>query len=384
MSIPAALRYKMARKSSCKKNSPKKTKKRPSKKISLKLQLLKVFAGLGVLLLLVVVAGFSVHYLLLRKQNIKPSFVTEETIPSKLVLPQKQVQEKNMTPKPEKSKTPPKTEVKTAKIAPYKKPTVYEIFPEKDLPPPKVKEVPTKVAAIPPTKAPLKERTKVSLKERPKVAIIIDDLGYDPYIAKKFVELEPKLTFSVIPHTPFQKKVAETVRKNGGELMLHIPMEPNEYPNIDPGPGVLLTSMEPDQLIAQLKINLDTISDARGINGHMGSKLTANSEQMYQIFTILKQRNLYFVDSLTTSDSVCKPSATLLKLPFAQRDVFIDHFLDPDFMRKQVHRLIKTAKENGEAIGIAHPHKATLEILRQLLPEIKKQVDLVPASQLVK
>jgi polysaccharide deacetylase 2 family uncharacterized protein YibQ len=374
----------MARKSACKKNSPKKSKKRPSKKISIKLQLLKVFAGLGVLLLLVVAAGFSVHYMLVRKQNVKPSFVTEETKPSQPVLPQKKLQEKNITQKPEKSKTPSRAEVKTAKIPPSEKPTVYEIFPEKDLPPPKVKEVPPEVAAIPPTKAPLKERTKVTIKGRPKVAIIIDDLGYDPYIAKKFAELEPKLTFSVIPHTPFQKKVAEIVRLNGGELMLHVPMEPNEYPDIDPGPGALLTSMEPDQLIAQLKINLDTISDIRGINGHMGSKLTASSEQMYQIFTILKQRKLYFVDSFTTPDSVCKPSATLLKLPFAQRDVFIDHFLEPEFMRKQVHRLIKTAKKNGEAIGIAHPHKATLEIMKELMPEIKKQVDLVPASQLVK
>jgi uncharacterized protein len=102
----------------------------------------------------------------------------------------------------------------------------------------------------------------------------------------------------------------------------------------------------------------------KGINGHMGSKLTANSEKMYQIFTILKQRNLYFVDSLTTTaDSVCKPSSTLLKVPFAQRDILSIIFWNPNLC-KQVHRLIKTAKKNGEAIGIAHPYKITFEILR--------------------
>jgi uncharacterized protein len=377
----------MVRKSSSKKNSPKKTKKRSSKKKSLKIQLLKVFAGLGVLLFLVVAAGFSVHYLLLRKQNVKPIQVTEKMQPTEPAAQQKNPEKNNVEQVQQQKKKPPETQIIAAKISPSKKPTVNEIFPGNDLSPKKVEKkvekIPVKVAAIPPKVAAIPP-TAIPLKERPKVAIIIDDLGYDHYIAKKFVELEPKLTFSVIPHTPFQKKVAETVRKNGGELMLHIPMEPNEYPDIDPGPGALLTSMEPDQLIAQLKLNLDTISDAKGINGHMGSKLTANSEQMYQILTILKQRNLYFVDSLTTSDSVCKPSAMLLKVPFAQRDVFIDHFLEPEFMQKQVHRLIKTAKMNGEAIGIAHPHKATLEILEQLLPEIKKQVDLVPASHLVK
>jgi uncharacterized protein len=54
--------------------------------------------------------------------------------------------------------------------------------------------------------------------------------------------------------------------------MLHMPMEPNEYPDINPGPGVLLTTMEPDQLIAQLKINLETISDAKGHQWPYGFK----------------------------------------------------------------------------------------------------------------
>ncbi len=379
----------MARKTACKKNVAKKPRKRSPKKISLKIQLLKAVAGLGVLLVLVVAAGLSLHYFLLRKHHEKPIVTATE----KMAVPgptmdktpfSKNFVEPNTEPKIEKKITPPAKEIKTAKIPPSQKPEVYEIFPEKELLPEKVKPTPPKVAAIPPTKVPLKERTKIPLKERPKVAIIIDDLGYDPDIARKFAELDPNFTFSVIPHTPFQKKVAETVRKKGGELMIHMPMEPNEYPDINPGPGALLTDMDPDQLIAQLKTNLDTISDAKGMNGHMGSKFTAKSEQMYQVFTVLKKRNLYFVDSLTTPDSVCKASANLFKVPFAQRDVFIDHFQEPEFIRNQIHRLIQTAKKNGEAIGIAHPHKATLDVLEELMPEIKKNVRLVPASQLVR
>jgi uncharacterized protein len=371
----------MARKSVTKKISPKKSKKRTPRKISLKLQLLKVWAGLCVLLVLVVAAGASVHYLLLRKQNVKPFLVTEIIQPTEPV-PHK---ERTLNNKIESRKNIPlsEPEIKTAEIPPFQKPRDYEILPEKDISPPKVAAIPPKVASIPPKLTTIPPPV-ISKKTLPKIAIIIDDLGYDPNIAKKLVELEPNLTFSIIPHTPFQKKVAEIIRKNGGEIMLHIPMEPIGYPKIDPGPGVLLTSMEPDQLIAQLKENLDTISDARGINGHMGSKLTANSERMYQVFTVLKQRNLYFVDSLTTPDSICKPSANLLKVPFAQRDVFIDHFQDPEFIRKQISYLIQKAKKNGESIGIAHPYKTTFEILEQLMPEIKKQVDVVPVSQLLK
>lgn len=336
------------------------------------------------LLLLVIAAGFSLNYMLLRKQNVKPFDVTEKLKPVTPAL-QKEIAKKRAVGQKPKDKLPSsQTKMITAKIPQSEKTMIYEILPEKELKPQKYKKISPKVASIPPIGVPSKEPAKVTVKKRPKVAIIIDDIGYDPFIAKKFLELEPKLTFSIIPHTPFQKKVSEMVRNKGGELMLHIPMEPNEYPSIDPGPGALLTSMEPDQLIAQLENNLDTVSDVRGINGHMGSKLTANSEQMHQVFTVLKKRNLYFVDSLTTPDSVCEPSAAMLKVPFAQRDIFIDHSLEPEFMRNQMRRLIKSAIKHGEAIGIGHPHKETLKILEQMLPEMRRQVDLVFVSELVK
>ena len=122
----------------------------------------------------------------------------------------------------------------------------------------------------------------------------------------------------------------------------------------------------------------------KGVNNHMGSKMTASSTQIYQIFSILKKRNLFFIDRRTTSESLCKPSARLLQLPFAQRDVFIDHFQKTDFIRKQIKLLIRIADKHGEAIGIAHPHIITYNILRELLPELQKKVQLVPASQLVR
>lgn len=347
-----------------KKKPPKKQKKRTVKKFSLKTQLLKICAGLFILLILVISAGFALNHLLIVKEKTNPVIVETTKSTQKAAISSLQP-----NPVPEKKVSLPETSIKTAKVPEFKKPLVYEIFPEEDnyLPRPRLKPP---IADLP--------------KDRPKVAIIIDDLGYDPNMAKHFVELDPKFTFSILPHSPYQKKTTDIIRKKGGELMLHLPMEPNEYPHINPGPGALLSIMEPDQLIAQLNKNLDTISDARGVNNHMGSKLTANSEQMYQVFSVLKGKNLYFVDSLTTAESVCKPSAKLFEVPFAQRDIFIDHFLEPEFMRMQILRLIKHAKTHGKAIGIAHPHKETLEILKQHLPELKKQVEIVPASHLVR
>ena len=287
---------------------------------------MRAFTGLGVLIILVIIAGVFARHLFLRKSPIEPVV------------------------KPRATKTPR-----------------FEIYPEKEVPP--HKPIPKPVPAIP--------------KKLPKIAIIIDDIGYDKEIVEKFLGLDAVFTFSILPYSPFQKSIARHVHSKGFNVMLHLPMEPNEYPMVNPGPGTLLTSMSPDQLINQLDRNLDSVPFIRGVNNHMGSKMTTVSTQLYQIFSVLKKRKLFFIDSRTTTETLCKPSAQLLQVPFAQKDVFLDHIQKPDFIRKQIYRLIHIANSHGEAIGIAHPHDVTYHVIREVLPELKKKAILVHASDVV-
>jgi polysaccharide deacetylase 2 family uncharacterized protein YibQ len=297
--------------------------------------LLKAFVGVAGLLMLVVSAGVLAHYLLRPEKPLRPLNAPAKSISS--------------------VKEP---------IAEIPK---FEIYPKKEIPP-----APKPIKPPPPEK-----------KQLPLVAIIIDDLGYDKKIAENLSELHASITFSILPHSPFQDSIARLSKDKGLETMLHLPMEPIEYPKVDPGKGTLLTSMTPDQLIRQLKENLNALPHVKGVNNHMGSKMTAESSQMYQIFSILKKRGLYFVDSRTSAQTLCRPSARLLQIPFAQRDVFLDHLQEPRFIRKQVKELIRIARRNGYAVGIGHPHSATYKVLREMLPELNKAVQLVPASKIV-
>ncbi|MEA3428414.1 MAG: divergent polysaccharide deacetylase family protein [Thermodesulfobacteriota bacterium] len=295
-----------------------------------KTYLKKAIAGLSLLVLLVLVAGFLAHHILLRKQPVQPG------------------------PKIPTHKTPA-----------FKTP-VFEIYPKTE-----------KVLRKPDYKP------KPMPKGLSKVAIIIDDIGYERRVAEKFLSLDAVLTFSVFPHAPFQQRIVRKARAKGIEIMLHLPMEPEEYPDVDPGPDALLTSMSPDELIDQLNKNLDAVPLIKGVNNHMGSKMTTESTRMYQIFSVLKKKGLFFVDSRTTSESICKPSARLLQVPFAERDVFLDHVQEADFIRRQIKELIRIAEVHGTAIGIAHPHLITYEVFREELLELQKKVQLVPASSLV-
>jgi uncharacterized protein len=248
---------------------------------------------------------------------------------------------------------------------------------------------PSQVFEIYPKENGIRTRVKTSPKPTipadtlPKVAIIIDDIGYDKHIVKKFIRLDAPLTFSMLPFSPFEKEISNAAKQNKIETMLHLPMEPSEYPIVNPGPGALLCSMSADELIDQLKKNLQSVSNVKGVNNHMGSKMTQHSAQMHQIFSILKKEGLYFIDSRTTHKTICKPSARLLQVPFAERDIFLDHLPTSDFIEGQLKKLIHTARQQGYAIGIGHPHLETHRVLKKMLPKLKKKVRIVPASQIV-
>jgi hypothetical protein len=293
----------------------------------------KIFSGLAILVLLVAIAGLLTHFLITAEKPSKPAA--------------------------------PANSFPAAKQPIAKSPT-FEIYPLKE---------------IPPVKTPLKSPTPE--KQLPLVAIIIDDLGYDKKIARKLSNLNAMLTFSILPHSPFQKSIAHLSRDKGLGIMLHLPMEPVEYPDVNPGPGTLLTSMTPDQLTRQLEKDLDAVPFIRGVNNHMGSKMTAESSKMYQIFSILKKKGLYFVDSRTTAETLCKPSARLFQIPFAQRDVFLDHLMEVEFIRKQLKELVRIAQRNGYAVGIGHPHSLTYQVLHEMLPDLQKKIRLVPVSEIV-
>ena len=322
-----------------KKRSPKKRKKTSGRN-----SISKAIAALAILAVLVTATGFLVYYLAPPK---KP--------PTALAV----------------SKSPPKRQIPVTN-----KPT-FEIYPEEKTPAPRA------LAKIDIPK-PLPKPRPVPIEKLPLVALVIDDLGYDKKIAEKFSNLDINLTFSILPHSPFKDEIARLANSKGIEIMLHLPMEPVEYPEVNPGPGTLLSSMSADELIRQLEDDLDALPGIKGVNNHMGSKLTVESTQMYQIFSVLKQRGLFFIDSRTTSDSMARPSARLFQIPFAERDVFIDHYLKPNFIRKQIKELIRIARLNGAAVGILHPHSTTYQILHKTLPDLKNQVQLVSASKIVR
>lgn len=242
----------------------------------------------------------------------------------------------------------------------------------------KVKEEPEKPAIVtPPVEKPVKE-------SRPKIAIIIDDLGNSKKLDDEVLSIDAPLTLSVFPLLQGSKKIAENGGSNGKEVMLHLPMEPHDYPQANPGNGALFTSMDDIAIITQLYEDMNSVPGIKGVNNHMGSRFTEDRERMRIVLKQIKDRGLYFIDSKTSPQSKSDKMAREIGLKAGARDVFLDNEQDEGYILGQIEELKKIARNRGSAIGIGHPHPATIAALKKAVPDLEKEFEIVPASRLVK
>jgi polysaccharide deacetylase 2 family uncharacterized protein YibQ len=217
------------------------------------------------------------------------------------------------------------------------------------------------------------------------VAIIVDDLGRGTKPARQLLAIGQPLTFAVLPIEAQAAEVARMAHAAGREVMLHVPMEPHGFPVVDPGDDALLVNLPQAELRARLHALLSGVPHVAGINNHMGSRFTENERTMAVVMAVLRERGLYFVDSLTSGHSVGTAAARQAGVPNLRRDMFLDNVAEVAAIGREIRRLAAKAVRNGSAVGICHPYPETVTALRQELPALARQgVKFVPVSALLK
>lgn len=216
-----------------------------------------------------------------------------------------------------------------------------------------------------------------------RIAIIIDDMGYSYRYGKAMLELPGALSYAFLPHAPFTKRLAKLAQKHEKEILVHLPMQDMSGNDLDP--GALQIDMTRQAFFRTLLDNLDAVPGAVGANNHMGSLLTRHPGAMDWLMLGLKSYgNLFFIDSLTSTQSVAVKIAHEQGVNSMARDVFLDHQRDHQLIGRQFDQLVRIAQRTGQAIGIGHPYPETLAVLRQKLANLPQSaVSLVYASSLV-
>lgn len=201
--------------------------------------------------------------------------------------------------------------------------------------------------------------------------LIMDDLGNNWALGERALNLNGPINFAFLPYTPHASKLAVNAHRLGHGVMLHAPMANKTDKSL--GPGGLYAEMNKEEFQQQLRSNLASIPQVQGMNNHMGSLLTEKNEPMDWVMEVVQQQGLYFIDSLTSADSVAFKKAKQSGVPTLKRHVFLDNDVETTALEQQFSQALAIAKRRGLVVLIAHPYPETIDFLEEQLPLLAQQ-----------
>ena len=219
---------------------------------------------------------------------------------------------------------------------------------------------------------------------RPRIAIMLAGLGLSQSATKAAIQQLPgSVTLGFAPYARGLEAWMNEARAAGHEVFLELPMEPFDYPDSDPGPHTLLTTLDHSDNIDRLDWLLSRTSGYVGVTNFMGDKFTSSPESLVPVLEALRDRGLMFLDARTSRESVAGDLATQIELPRALNNRFLDNEASRIAIDARLLELEEIAKTVGYAVGIGFPYPVTLErIARWSATLDAKGIDLAPMSAL--
>ncbi|ARP98911.1 divergent polysaccharide deacetylase family protein [Pseudorhodoplanes sinuspersici] len=216
----------------------------------------------------------------------------------------------------------------------------------------------------------------------PQVAIIVGGLGVSASsTADALSKLPGAVTFAFTPYSSELDTLAGRARDKGHEVLLQIPMEPFDYPDNDPGPQTLLSSLSPEQNVDRLHWLFSRMQGYVGITNYMGARFTASDNALAPVLREVSRRGLIYVDDASSPRSVAGQIAGANKLPFVKSDVAIDAVPSAAEIDNALRRLESAARERGIAVGYSSALPASIDRIAKWAKAAQSRgITLVPVS----
>jgi len=219
-------------------------------------------------------------------------------------------------------------------------------------------------------------------KDSPLISIVIGGLGIGASgTADAFAKLPATVTFALAPYGTDLEKLAERARADQHELLLQVPMEPFDYPDNDPGPQTLLSSLTSEQNVDRLHWLMSRFQGYVGLMSYMGARFTASEQGLAPVLRDTAQRGLIYVDDGSSSRSIAGQLAGAHNLPFAKTDIVLDTVPTPVEIDRALARLEMKARDSGVAVGFATAQPATIARIADWAKKVEARgIFLVPIT----
>jgi polysaccharide deacetylase 2 family uncharacterized protein YibQ len=206
------------------------------------------------------------------------------------------------------------------------------------------------------------EADRAKAARMPIVAIVVAGLGVGAAkTTDAIMKLPAAVTLAFTPYGSDPGKLAERARAQRHEILLQVPMEPFDYPDNDPGPQTLLTTLTPEQNIDRLYWHLSRFQGYAGIANFMGARFVVSDAVMQPILREAAKRGLGYLDDGAAPRSVAATLAGGQSVPFAKADLSIDAVPTAVEIDRALAKLETLAKERGSAVGIASALPISIE-----------------------
>ncbi|NIK89701.1 hypothetical protein FHS83_003019 [Rhizomicrobium palustre] len=217
---------------------------------------------------------------------------------------------------------------------------------------------------------------------QPVIALVIDDLGNDVAETRRAIALPKGVSLSFLPYPSETPRLVREARDVGHQILVHVPMEAVQDRDGSLKSG-LWRGLPVQENLRRLAWALSRVEGYAGINNHEGSVFTADRAALVPVAEALYGQGIFFLDSRTSPSSQVVPVARGFGVPSADRDVFLDDDQDSHAVAQQLRELERIARVEGVAIGIGHPHKATLDLVTRWCAGLKG-IQLIPASEAIR
>jgi hypothetical protein len=218
--------------------------------------------------------------------------------------------------------------------------------------------------------------------DAPRIAIVVDGLGVsDKATADAIAKLPPAVTLGFMPYGSNVVTLAAQARDRGHEILLQVPMEPFNYPDNDPGPQTLLTTLAPQQNIDRLYWLMSRFQGYVGLTSAMGARFTASEASLAPVLHEAAKRGLIFVDDGSNPRSLAGHTAGANNLPFAKADVVIDAVATPLEIDHALGRLEQAARDRGSVVGISSALPVSIDHIAKWAQDLDSRgIVLVPIT----
>jgi len=212
---------------------------------------------------------------------------------------------------------------------------------------------------------------------KPKIALVVGGLGLNAAATRSAIDRLPsEVTLSFVPYADGLQGWIDLARANGHEVMLEIPMEPQDYPNNDPGPYTLMTSAQAPETVKKLEVLLSRATGYFAVTNYLGGRFLASDGALSGFLSALRARGVGFLD-----DGAAARRGAGAGVFRASSDTIVDDQLAADAIEKRLLALEAQALQKGSALGGGFAYPVTVEtVVRWAQGLSGRGYQLAPAS----